>query len=143
MQSYCCGLDPPTLLRVPTDKLYRDPPSYVIFNFQAGGSPEPTIDWYYNEERVIFNDRYNFLIDINSEMYFSFSIHMNHNGSLIILDTEYSDNGVYKAVASNGAGKVEASASLTIYYRKSIQKLHAHCIYSLFACVSYNYNNYY
>ena len=59
---------------------------------------------------------------------------MNQNGSLIILGTEYSDNGVYKAVANNGAGKVEASASLQIYYRKTI-----HCVYSIFVCLSYNY----
>ena len=43
---------------------------------------------------------------------------MNESGSLIILNPEIDNNGDYKAVASNGAGKVEASALLRIYYRK-------------------------
>lgn len=44
--------------------------------------------------------------------------HMNDTGSLIVLDVQYSDIGEYKAVADNGAGSIEASASLNILHRK-------------------------
>ena len=43
---------------------------------------------------------------------------MNDTGSLIVLDVQYSDIGEYKAVADNGAGSIEASASLNILHRK-------------------------
>ncbi len=49
---------------------------------------------------------------------YSIRIHMNQTGTLLILDTQYSDNGHYKAVATNKAGRVEAVANLHIHFRK-------------------------
>lgn len=47
-------------------------------------------------------------------MYYRF--HVNRTGSLIVLDLQESNKGTYKAVATNGAGSVEVSATLNIYY---------------------------
>ena len=43
---------------------------------------------------------------------------MTSTGSLIILGPQFEDNGVYKLVADNGAGSVEISANLAIYFSK-------------------------
>ena len=45
---------------------------------------------------------------------------MTSTGSLIILGPQFEDNGVYKLVADNGAGSVETSANLAIYFSKLI-----------------------
>ena len=43
---------------------------------------------------------------------------MTSTGSLIILGPQFEDNGVYRLVADNGAGSVETSANLAIYFSK-------------------------
>ena len=45
-------------------------------------------------------------------------MYLTSTGSLIILGPQFEDNGQYKVVADNGAGSVEAAASLTIYFSK-------------------------
>ena len=56
----------------------------------------------------------------NRILHFYYRHYLNKTGSLIIHEVEYSDSGEYKAVADNGAGVVDASARLHIYFGELI-----------------------
>uniref|UniRef100_A0A1X7SWZ3 Ig-like domain-containing protein n=2 Tax=Amphimedon queenslandica TaxID=400682 RepID=A0A1X7SWZ3_AMPQE len=100
--------EPPVIKKSPISVVARDPPSYVIFEAAARGNPPPVLKWYHNSNEIDFKN--------TTKMY------LTSNGSLIILGPQFEDNGQYKVVADNGAGSVEAAASLTIYFRSACNR---------------------
>ena len=48
--------EPPVLVQLPIDQVFRDPPPYVLFNLKVSGNPTPDIQWYHNNKEMFFSD---------------------------------------------------------------------------------------
>ena len=69
---------------------------------KAVGDPKPDIRWYKEKLQIISNDK--------------FTVYTDDGGvcTLTVEDVTYEDEGMYKAIASNNAGKVSCVAKLIV-----------------------------
>ena len=101
--------DPKTELKPGTAPLFtiKPRPRDLVEGMQirlscgANGTPDPDFTWYKNGQLVQSDER----VQIKSTVGMS---------SLIIKDSEVEDGGVYKAVAKNRAGEIEAEAEVVV-----------------------------
>ena len=81
----------------------------------CAGKPEPDVDWYKDNRMMAEGGRFKFMFDDEGLC------------SLVIKETNTSDRGRYKCVASNAAGKAQCSAELFVESKLSVSPLQNEC----------------
>ncbi len=103
--------DPPLAEIVP-EELYLDypgPPARL--SLRTFGTPTPTVQWYFSSSRTGLE------VPIRETGPNSRYV-VSQSGSLVVMETSLADEGVYRAVVSNGAGETQVEAILEFFFRK-------------------------
>ncbi|EDO49551.1 predicted protein, partial [Nematostella vectensis] len=73
------------------------------FDVRVKGSPQPEIQWYKGTTEIFDEDRFEIVEEAEDNLY-----------SLIIVNTELTDSGKYKVVATNEVGRETSRGELTV-----------------------------
>lgn len=80
-----------------------------MFSLQTTGNPAPTVQWYFTD---VSTGQDVAIEEAGPDSRYLVS----KSGSLVIMETRLGDEGLYRAVVSNGAGEIEVEALLEFFF---------------------------
>lgn len=91
------------VFKKPLEDVMAVPSEEIRFDVRVSGTPEPTVDWFKDDQKIKDEGR-TIIIDDEEEDLFS----------LIIEDSQPQDSGLYKCTAINEVGEVTCQAELQV-----------------------------
>ena len=117
---YSVAIGTPLIIEQPEKEVtVATPGKSVLLPCKADGFPKPSIYWLKDGTRVKFNER----------------VMQSADGSLVILNMEHSDEGIYSCLVANTFGTKDVSVRL--YLSQGLSMI---CLSLLHYCVIYLYS---